>query len=87
MAVPLSLDELNSKVEASFQYRSQRRQLPLRDSAHKEIWQQTDELNRNTAVAYDHVGMAEYEAIEAFKRIQLVELLDVWAGRGLHGKA
>jgi glucosamine-6-phosphate deaminase len=76
MAVPLSPDELNLKIEASFQYRSQRRQFPLRDSAHKEIWQQTDELNRNTAAAYDDVGMAEYEAIEAFKRIDLIELLN-----------
>jgi glucosamine-6-phosphate deaminase len=76
MAVPLSPDELNLKIEASFQYRSQRRQFPLRDSAHKEIWQQTDELNRNTASAYDDVGMAEYEAIEAFKRINLSKLLE-----------
>ncbi len=76
MAVPLSPDELNLKTEASFQYRSQRRQFPLRDSAHKEIWQQTDELNRNTASAYDAVGMAEYEAIEAFKHIHLAELLE-----------
>ncbi|QXD23552.1 glucosamine-6-phosphate deaminase [Opitutia bacterium ISCC 51] len=76
MAVPLSPDELNLKTEASFQYRSQRRQFPLRDAAHKEIWQQTDELNRDTASAYDDVGMAEYEAIEAFKRIQLSELLE-----------
>ncbi|MDA0346894.1 MAG: glucosamine-6-phosphate deaminase [Verrucomicrobia bacterium] len=76
MAVPLSPDELNLKVEASFQYRSQRRQFPLRDSAHKEIWQQTDELNRNTAADYDAVGMAEYEAIEAFKRINLNEILE-----------
>lgn len=76
MAVPLSPDELNLKTEASFQYRSQRRQFPLRDSAHKEIWQQTDELNRNTAAAYDEVGMAEYEAIEAFKRVPLEQILE-----------
>lgn len=77
MAVPLSPDELNLKVEASFQYRSQRRQFPLRDSAHQEIWQQTDELNRNTAGSYDAVGMAEYEAIEAFKKFDLQEIIEL----------
>ncbi|MBT5812913.1 MAG: glucosamine-6-phosphate deaminase [Opitutales bacterium] len=75
MAVPLSPDELVSKVEASFQYRSQRSQFPFRAASHREIWQQTDEVNRSTAAAYDDVGMAEYEAIEAFKKIELEELL------------
>jgi len=76
MAVPLSPDELHLKTEASFQYRSQRRQFPLQDTAHKEIWQQSDELNRATAQAYDSVGMAEYEAIEGFKRIDVKEMLN-----------
>ena len=75
MAVPLSPDELASKIEASFQYRSQRSQFPFRAASHREIWQQTDEINRSTAEAYDAVGMAEYEAIEAFKEIELEALL------------
>jgi len=69
MAVPLSPDELSLKIDASFQYRSQRNQLAYRDSSQKEIWQQSDEINRATADAYDRVGMAEYEAIEAFRRL------------------
>lgn len=77
MAVPLSPDELDLKIEASFQYRSQRRQFPLRDSAHQEIWQQTDELNRTTAGSYDAIGMAEYEAIEAFKKFDLSEVIEL----------
>ncbi len=76
MAVPLSPGELASKIEASFQYRSQRSQFPLRASNHREIWQETDEINRHTAVRYDGVGMAEYEAIEAFKEIPLEALLE-----------
>ena len=75
MAVPLSPGELASKIEASFQYRSQRSQFPFRAASHREIWQQTDEINRSTAEAYDAVGMAEYEAIEAFKEIELETLL------------
>ncbi|MBH54798.1 MAG: glucosamine-6-phosphate deaminase [Opitutaceae bacterium] len=75
MAVPLSPDELNLKIDASFQYHSQRQQFPLCNAAYKEIWQQIDELNRDTAKAYDSLGMAEYEAIEAFKRFKLEKLI------------
>ena len=76
MAVPLSPGELESKIEASFQYRSQRSQYPFRAASHREIWQETDEINRSTAEAYDVVGMAEYEAIESFKGIELDTLLE-----------
>jgi glucosamine-6-phosphate deaminase len=76
MAVPLSPGELESKIEASFQYRSQRSQYPFRAASHREIWQETDEINRSTAEAYDAVGMAEYEAIESFKGIELDTLLE-----------
>lgn len=76
MAVPLSPGELASKIEASFQYRSQRSQYPFRATTHREIWQETDEINRSTAEAYDAVGMAEYEAIESFKEIELTALLE-----------
>ncbi len=76
MAVPLSPGELASKIEASFQYRSQRSQFPFRAATHREIWQETDDINRSTAEAYDDVGMAEYEAIEAFKKIEIESLLD-----------
>ncbi len=76
MAVPLSPGELASKIEASFQYRSQRSQYPFRAASHREIWQETDEINRSTAGAYDAVGMAEYEAIESFKGIELASLLE-----------
>lgn len=75
MVVPLSPDELILKVEASFQYRSQRNQFPFRDSNHKEIWQQTDEINRFTAEAYDKAGMAEYEGVEGFRSIEIEELM------------
>ena len=74
MAVPLSPGELASKIEASFQYRSQRSQFPFRASSHREIWQETDDINRSTAEAYDAVGLAEYEAIEAFKEISIAAL-------------
>jgi glucosamine-6-phosphate deaminase len=32
----------------------------------REFWQRAEERNRSTAKMYDAVGMAEYEAMEAF---------------------
>jgi glucosamine-6-phosphate deaminase len=32
----------------------------------REFWQRAEERNRNTAKLYDYLGMAEYEAMEAF---------------------
>jgi len=34
------------------------------------VWERTEERNRGTARLYDALGMAEYEAIEAFKRFR-----------------
>jgi glucosamine-6-phosphate deaminase len=35
----------------------------------REFWQRAEERNRNTARMYDALGMAEYEAIEVFRRM------------------
>jgi glucosamine-6-phosphate deaminase len=67
MAVPLSPDELALKLQAVYQHRTQRSQTPV-SGTHDEIWRQADEHDRNTARAYDQLGLAEYEAIETFKR-------------------
>ena len=32
----------------------------------REFWQRAEERNRSTANLYDRLGMAEYEAMEAF---------------------
>lgn len=68
MVVPCSPDELSKKVQAMYQHRSQMQQLPLVDSNRKEIWELIQEKNRNTANRYDLLGMAEYEALECFRR-------------------
>ncbi|NNM25354.1 MAG: hypothetical protein HKO59_05120, partial [Phycisphaerales bacterium] len=34
----------------------------------REFWQRAEQRNRATAELYDQLGLAEYEAIEAFVR-------------------
>ncbi len=69
MAVPLSPDELTVKLDCLFHHRSQRSQTPFAEQQSGEIWQQAEMLNRATAKMYDALGLAEYEAIEAFRKL------------------
>jgi glucosamine-6-phosphate deaminase len=68
MAMPLSPDELNQKIRAVYQHKSQRNQIPTLGGKHREYWQQIEAVNRQTAERYDQLGLAEYEALEAFRR-------------------
>jgi glucosamine-6-phosphate deaminase len=68
MAVPLSPDELLRKRRAIFKHQSQKDRPLFPGSDAREFWQRAEERNRATAVAYDTLGLPEYEAIEAFKR-------------------
>lgn len=67
MAVPLSPDELNRKTVAIYHHKSQRSQRPTAGSGN-ESWQQAEQRNRALAASYDALGLANYEAIEAFRR-------------------
>lgn len=69
MAVPFSPRELASKIQAIYHHKSQRSQSPV-EAGLREAWQQADHRNRGTAQIYDRLGLAEYEAIEAFQRHQ-----------------
>ncbi len=68
MAVPISPDELMKKRRAIFKHQSQKDRplFPGHDS--REFWQRAEQRNRGTAADYDALGLAEYEAMEAFKR-------------------
>ncbi len=68
MAVPLSPDELFTKTTAVYKHQSQKSQVPAREEGLRESWQIAESRNRATARAYDQLGLAEYEAIEAFRR-------------------
>ncbi|MCX2679261.1 glucosamine-6-phosphate deaminase [Galbibacter sp. EGI 63066] len=68
MAVPLSPDEMNKKINAILFHQSQKDRVMFQGEDAREFWVRAQERNRNTAILYDNLGLAEYEAIEAFKR-------------------
>jgi glucosamine-6-phosphate deaminase len=68
MAVPFSPRELTQKIEAIYDHKSQRSQSPVLGDGLHEAWQQAEQHSRAIARSYDALGLAEYEAIEAFQR-------------------
>ena len=67
MAVPMSPEEFGDKRNAILQFHSQIHDAPFRSSADRKLpWQHSIERNRNLAVKYQQLGLATYEAIEAF---------------------
>ncbi len=68
MAVPLSPEEVAIKREAIFKHQSQKDRPLFPGSDSREFWQRAEERNHATAVLYDKLGMAEYQAIELFVR-------------------
>ncbi len=69
MAVPLSPDEVVEKRHAIFHHLSQKDNVPFPGEDTREFWQRAEERTHNTAVLYDKLGMAEYQAIEVFVRL------------------
>lgn len=65
MAVPVSPEELKKKRAAIFRHSSQK-EVMFPGADDMEIWRFAIERNRETAIKYDKLGMAEYEAIELF---------------------
>jgi glucosamine-6-phosphate deaminase len=73
MAVPLSPLELARKRRAIFKHQSQKDRPLFPGPDTREFWQRSDDRNRGTAQLYDKLGLAEYEAIEAFVRYHMNE--------------
>lgn len=68
MAVPISPKQLERKRKAIFMHQSQKDQPPFPGSDDREFWQRAEQRNRETASIYRALGLAEYEAMEAFRR-------------------
>lgn len=68
MAVPLSPQEVVRKRWAIFKHQSQKDGVVFQGTDSREFWQRAEERNSDTAVLYDKLGLAEYEAMEAFVR-------------------
>lgn len=74
MAVPLSPSELENKIQGIYQHQTQRSQSPISgDKRVNNTWDLAREINRTTAELYDAIGLAEYEAIECFKKLTIDE--------------
>lgn len=68
MAVPLSPEELMRKRRAVFKHQSQKDSAMFPGSDKREFWMRAEDRNRATAESYNQLGLAEYEAMEAFVR-------------------
>ncbi len=68
MAVPMSPEQLRKKRQAIFMHQSQKDRPPFPGDDSREFWQRAEDRNRATANTYRALGLAEYEAMEAFVR-------------------
>ena len=68
MAIPLSPDQVIHKRNAILFHQSQKDKVMFQGKDHREFWVRAEQRNQKTASLYNQLGMAEYEAIEAFKQ-------------------
>ena len=66
MAVPISPEELRQKRNAILKHQSQAESAPFLGDDERLFWQRAEDRNRATAELYNKLGLASYEAIEAF---------------------
>lgn len=72
MAVPMSPEEFGDKRDAILKFHSQIHDAPFRSSADGKLsWQRSIDRNRDLANHYQRLGLATYEAIEAFVQYRL----------------
>ncbi|MDP5199752.1 glucosamine-6-phosphate deaminase [Flavobacterium sp. DG2-3] len=68
MAVPMSPDQVMKKRHAIFYHQSQKDGVMFQGDDSREFWVRVEDRNRLTAEKYHSLGLADYSAIEAFKR-------------------
>ncbi|KOP37054.1 glucosamine-6-phosphate deaminase [Flavobacterium sp. WLB] len=68
MAVPMSPDQVLKKRHAIFYHQSQKDGVMFQGDDSREFWIRAEDRNRLTAEKYHALGLADYSAIEAFKR-------------------
>ncbi len=68
MAVPMSPDQVLKKRHAIFYHQSQKDGVMFQGDDNREFWVRAEDRNRATAKKYNDLGLADYAAIEAFKR-------------------
>ncbi|WP_233098653.1 glucosamine-6-phosphate deaminase [Aureibaculum flavum] len=68
MAVPMSPDQVLKKRTAIFYHQSQKDGAMFQGDDSREFWVRVEDRNKLTAQKYNNLGLADYAAIEAFKR-------------------
>ncbi len=68
MAVPMSPDQVLKKRKAIFYHQSQKDGVMFQGNDTREFWVRAEERNNETAMKYHALGLADYAALEAFKR-------------------
>lgn len=71
MCVPMSPEELRAKRNAILKHASQMESAPFLGNDERLFWQRAEDRNRSTAKLYDDLGLACYEAMEAFVEYKL----------------
>ncbi len=66
MCVPMSPEELRAKRYSILKHQSQMESAPFIGNDERLFWQRAEDRNRDTAKLYDDLGLACYEAMEAF---------------------
>jgi glucosamine-6-phosphate deaminase len=64
--VPLSEEELRTKIMAIFKHQSQKDKAPFPGLDDREFWQRVEERNKTTAQIVDSLGLPEYFAMESY---------------------
>ncbi|MDP3945245.1 MAG: glucosamine-6-phosphate deaminase [Lutibacter sp.] len=68
MVVPMSPDQVLKKRKAIFYHESQKDGVMFQGNDTREFWVRAEERNNETAEKYHQLGLADYAALEAFKR-------------------
>lgn len=71
MAVPISPEELRRKRNSILKHQSQMESAPFLGNDERLFWQRAEHRNQATAQLYNRLGLASYEAIEAFVEYKL----------------
>lgn len=66
MVVPISPEELHAKRNSILKHQSQMESAPFMGNDERLFWQRSEDRNRGTAALYNGLGLASYEAMEAF---------------------
>ena len=61
-------EQVLRKRRAIFYHQSQNNSVMFQGDDEREFWQRVEERNREIAITYNALGMADYQAMETFRR-------------------